>query len=184
MIETLINHGKSVYRPEQRSRGCSEPDTSIWKVRKNEILDVYFLFKLKISIFRHYSMSVKNIIDDIKYHNWNASWLDFSVFFYEGNRLTIAGSDDFSYYHNLEIIIENPSYISGVMDWSCDSNEEFIKLSIQNHGSKIVSILEFYADNELRFKVIGGKVSGNFDTVFYYKRDNLKTNERLAYWVK
>ena len=80
--------------------------------------------------------------------------------FYEGNRLTIAGSDDFSYYHNLEIIIENPSYISGVMDWSCDSNEEFIKLSIQNHGSKIVSILEFYADNELRFKVIGGKVSG------------------------
>lgn len=81
-------------------------------------------------------MSVKNIIDDIKYHNWNASWLDFSVFFYEGNRLTIAGSDDFSYYHNLEIIIENPSYISGVMDWSCDSNEEFIKLSIQNHGSK------------------------------------------------
>ena len=28
------------------------------------------------------------------------------------------------------------------------------------------------------------KISINFDTVFYYKRENLKIGERLAYWIK
>ncbi len=50
-------------------------------------------------------MSEQNIINDIKHHNWKESWLDFSVFLYEHNRLIISGSDDLSYYHTLEIIM-------------------------------------------------------------------------------
>ncbi|MGG7670784.1 hypothetical protein ACQ4OC_19415 [Yersinia sp. J1] len=129
-------------------------------------------------------MSEQSIINDIKKHDWKESWLDFSVFLYERGRLVIVGSDDLSYYHNLEITIETPSYINGVMDWSCDLDEGFMKISIQDNGSQKLSTLEFYSDDELKFKVVGESISVNFDTVFYYKRDNLSTGERLAYWVK
>lgn len=129
-------------------------------------------------------MNGKSIINDIKKHDWKESWLDFSVFLYERGRLIIVGSDDLSYYHNLEITIETLSYINGVMDWSCDLDDDFMKISIQDDGSKKLSILEFYSDNELKFKVVGESISINFDTVFYYERDNLRTGERLAYWVK
>jgi len=129
-------------------------------------------------------MTEQNIADEIKNHNWKESWLDFSIFLYEKNRLVIVGSDDLSYYHNLEIIIETPSYISGVMDWSCDLDDDFIKVSNQDNISRPPLTLEFYSDNELKFKVISEKMSLNFDTVFYYKRDKLNTGERLAYWVE
>lgn len=129
-------------------------------------------------------MTKQNIADEIKNHNWKESWLDFSIFLYEKNRLVIVGSDDLSYYHNLEIIIETPSYISGVMDWSCDLDDDFIKVSNQDDIFCPSLILEFYSDNELKFKVIAEKMSINFDTVFYYKRDKLNTGERLAYWVE
>ncbi|WP_042290962.1 hypothetical protein [Citrobacter sedlakii] len=129
-------------------------------------------------------MSEKNIIDEIKEHNWKESWLDFSFFLYERNRLIIAGSDDLSYYHNLEVIIDNPSYINGVMDWSCDLNEEFIKSSNYTENNCNMSVLEFYSDSELKLKVIAEKISVNFDVVFYYKKENLNIGERLAYWVK
>lgn len=129
-------------------------------------------------------MSEQNIINDIKKHDWKESWLDFSVFLYERGRLVIVGSDDLSYYHNLEITIETPSYINGVMDWSCDLDESFMEISIQDNGSQKSSIIEFYSDNELKFKVVGENISVNFDTVFYYEKDNLNIGERLAYWVK
>lgn len=128
-------------------------------------------------------MNERKLIDSIKEHNWKESWLDFSVFHYEKNQLTIVGSDDFSYYHNVEIIIENPSYINGVMDWSCDIEDNFISL-VKHNNDKEIFELEFYSDSELKFKVILASLSVNFDTVYYYKRGDLKAGERLAYWVK
>lgn len=129
-------------------------------------------------------MSKQDIIDDIKKHDWKESWLDFSVFLYEKNQLVIVGSDDLSYYHTLEIIIESPSFINGVMDWSCDLDEEFIKLSTYVDGSFEISVLEFYSDSELKFRTSAEKISVNFDIVFYYKKENLNIGERLAYWIK
>lgn len=129
-------------------------------------------------------MNEKSIINDIKKHDWKESWLDYSVFLYERGRLVIVGSDDLSYYHNLEITIEMPSYIYGVMDWSCDLDEDFMRISAQDNDLPKSLLLEFYSDNELKFKVIGEGVSVNFDTVFYYKKDNLITGERWAYWIK
>lgn len=129
-------------------------------------------------------MSKQNIIDDIKKHDWKESWLDFSLFLYEKTKLVIVGSDDLSYYHTLEIIIEGPSYINGVIDWSCDLNEEFIKLSTYVDDSCEISVLEFYSDSELKFRTTAERISVNFDIVFYYKKENLNIGERLAYWIK
>ncbi len=94
----------------------------------------------------------------------------FFSFLYEHNRLIISGSDDLSYYHTLEIIIDTPCYISGVMDWSCDLNEEFIKLSSCTDNAREMLVLEFYSEFELKFKVIAKKISINFDTVFLLQK--------------
>ncbi|WP_323637298.1 hypothetical protein [Pectobacterium polaris] len=127
-------------------------------------------------------MKEQDLVSAIREHDWNQSWLDFSVFLYERDRFIISGSHDLSYYHNFEIIITSPSFISGIMDWSCDVNDEFIRVSKSHLEDEF--IVEFYSDNEFTFKVIGKDISINFDTVFYYKRENLKPGERLAYFIK
>lgn len=129
-------------------------------------------------------MSELNIVNEINNHDWKETWLDFSVFLYEKTRLVIVGSDDLSYYHTFEVIIELPSYISGVMDWSCDTDDEFIKLRTNTYSPYERFIIEFYEDSELKLKVTARNVTLNFDTVFYYKKENLKTGERLAYWLE
>ncbi|WP_270221965.1 hypothetical protein [Kosakonia cowanii] len=129
-------------------------------------------------------MNEKDMINLIKNHNWKEKWLDFAVYSFERNKLIITASDDFSYYHTLEIILDNPSYISGVVEWSSDLDEEFIKLLTQFDISSGAFVLEFYSDSELKFKVVAEKMMVNFDTVFYYKREGLKSGERLASWVK
>ncbi|MGQ7746882.1 hypothetical protein ACUNDQ_22130 [Pectobacterium brasiliense] len=108
--------------------------------------------------------------------------MDFSIFLYDRERLIIVGSDDLSYYHTLEIIIELPSFVQGILGWPCDVNDGFIKISKSHLGDEF--IVEFYSDDDFTFKVIGEYISINFDTVFYYKREDLKLGERLAYFIK
>jgi len=123
-----------------------------------------------------------DLVSAIKEHDWKQSWLDFSVFLYERDCLTISGSYDLSYYHNFELVITSPFFISGTIDWSCDVNDDFIKISKSSLEDEF--IIEFYSDDELTFKIIGKDISINFDTVFYYKREDLKPDERLAYFIK
>lgn len=123
-------------------------------------------------------MSDYDLVQKIKMHEWKEPWLDFSIFSYDRGKLVIAGSDDLSYYHNLEITFIQPTFIDGVTEWSCDISEEFIK-----HFPEIKSV-EFYSDGERKLKVIAEDVLVNFDTVFYYQRDHLTDGQRLAYWIK
>ena len=127
-------------------------------------------------------MKEYDLVSAIKEHDWKQSWLDFSVFLYERDCLTISGSYDLSYYHNFELVITSPFFISGTIDWSCDVNDDFIKISKSSLEDEF--IIEFYSDDELTFKIIGKDISINFDTVFYYKREDLKPDERLAYFIK
>lgn len=54
-------------------------------------------------------------------------------------------------------MVEVTSYISGVMDWSCDLDEEFIKSSTYADGSSDISVLRYYSHSELKFKVVAEK---------------------------
>lgn len=133
-------------------------------------------------------MSSYDFICEIKNKNWSMPWLDFSIFRYERESLIIAASDDFSYYHNMEIIIQLPSYIQGSMEWGCDINEDFIKANIgineKNDTENQIRTLTFYSNGEQKFTVVAESFSVNFDTVFYYKREHLLSGQRLAYWVE
>lgn len=124
------------------------------------------------------------MIDKIRSHYWNNCWIDFSIFLHERGRLIIAGSSDLCYYHNFELIIEDTSYISGMTEWTCDPSDEFLKISEKNEQDSPDTVLEFYSEATLQMKIVAMKISINFDAVFYYKRENLKPGERLAYWLK
>ncbi|WP_240347042.1 hypothetical protein [Pectobacterium brasiliense] len=94
--------------------------------------------------------------------------------------MVIAGSDDLSYYHNLEITFIQPTFIDGVTEWSCDISDPpgllstFLKINLLNFTLMV----------KRKLKVIAEDVLVNFDTVFYYLRDNLTDGQRLAYWIK
>ncbi|MCH5359186.1 hypothetical protein KD923_03070 [Escherichia fergusonii] len=129
-------------------------------------------------------MKQQNVVDEIRRNYRNNCWIDFEIYLYSNGRLIIVGSSDLSYYHNFEIIINAPSYMSGDTYWTCDPLDDFMKLKIINDNNDANIILEFYSESILQFKVIAANISLNFDTVFYYKRENLSSGERLAYWIE
>ena len=129
-------------------------------------------------------MKQQNVVDEIRRNYRNNCWIDFEIYLYSNGRLIIVGSSDLSYYHNFEIIINAPSYMSGDAYWTCDPLDDFMKLKIINDDNDANIILEFYSESILQFKIIAANISLNFDTVFYYKRENLSSGERLAYWIE
>ena len=129
-------------------------------------------------------MKQQNVVDEIRRNYRNNCWIDFEIYLYSNGRLIIVGSSDLSYYHNFEIIINAPSYMSGDTYWTWDPLDDFMKLKIINDNNDANIILEFYSESILQFKVIAETISLNFDTVFYYKREKLSSGERLAYWIE
>lgn len=125
-------------------------------------------------------MRIENIVSEIRHHIWEKSWLDFSLYACERSRLVIVGSDDLCYYHTVEIVAENPSFIQNTSYWTCDINEVFIGVDLERGLKK----LAFYYGGEVCFSVSADKFSVNFDTVFYYKKAELLQNQRIAHWVK
>ena len=129
-------------------------------------------------------MKQQNVVDEIRRNYRNNCWIDFEIYLYSNGRLIIVGNSDLSYYHNFEIIINAPSYMSSDTYWTCDPLDDFMKLKIINDNNDANIILEFYSESILQFKLIAANISLNFDTVFYYKRENLSSAERLAYWIE
>jgi hypothetical protein len=104
------------------------------------------------------------------------------------NELIICGSFDFCYYHNLEIIFYEPSFFSLPVSFHTDNlifrignNEERNNLMKEIETDNSVFIFE---NEENSYFVFAQNVQINQDTVFYYKRENLKPNERIADWVE
>jgi len=122
-------------------------------------------------------------------------WFDFHVYSYDGRKLIIAGSEDLTYYHQLEVIFEGISFFSGYFDeWHSDTSKPVFILSSLDTESKLNLEYEILAgSHSFMFKtedqitdvvITARKVSFNTDTVLYYFREDLKENERLADFVK
>lgn len=125
-------------------------------------------------------------IQKILTHPWKMPWIDFS--FYHGTKtdLIIAGSHDFSYYHNLEIIADRPLNIQGHTEWSSGIDYPFI-IAPQTEGNQAdetIKTLQFRSDEGIALTITAESFFYNLDTVFYYKRDNLQPHQRLAYWLR
>lgn len=117
--------------------------------------------------------------------------------------LTLKASLDFSYYHTLEIIFKNITFlqcpISWERVWGEDSfhlrqatKEEKERVIMQNALSQVGAQLVFCLDTKLNnnsstqahYFIVASNIEYNFDTVYYYKKEDLGVNERTASWVK
>ena len=130
---------------------------------------------------------VKQIDDYIRQN----AWFDFHLWRYDGRKLIISGSTDLTYYHKLEIIFTDVFFASTFFDgWNSDTNKPVIEipeyeLNIElNTKFEIEQGYQIFIINTEDYKndiyIAAKEIEFNTDTVFYYQRENLGDNERLA----
>lgn len=105
--------------------------------------------------------------------------------------LTLAGSFDFSYYHDIEIKFKNVSFIACpgsvfiVNRFRLATEEEdamIQKISHGYHEGVTICLEDTVFDHQ--FFLVVSDIEYVVQTVFYYKRENLQPNEKVADWVK
>lgn len=137
--------------------------------------------------------NIKPLVDKIDQLIRTHLWFDFHVFKYDGKNLIIAGSIDLGHYHTLEIVFEGVFFVQGFFTgWHSDTskavftlpNDEAL-LSKQFEIEQGYSVFIFKTEDYQNDIIIAAeKLSFNTDTVFYYEREDLKGNERIADFVK
>jgi hypothetical protein len=120
-------------------------------------------------------------------------WFDFHVLKFDNSKLVIGGGVDLTYFHTLEIIFDDVFFVSAFFKgWRSDTRtivfsipdnvrDLNLKFKIENGYQLFKFTAEDYAESIL---IAARDFSFNTDTVFYYDRQNLKDNERLADFVK
>ncbi|MCB2375977.1 hypothetical protein LGH70_00175 [Hymenobacter sp. BT635] len=131
---------------------------------------------------------VEQIDQEIRKH----LWLDFHVLSYNGSDLIIAGGEDLTYNHELEIIFSDVFFVSAFFQgWHSDAKapvfylpDNLRELNLRHEIEQEYTLFAFRTE-DYRNDVIAAAeaVSYNTDTVFYYERPELKANERIADFV-
>ena len=108
-------------------------------------------------------------------------------------KLIIAGSQDFCYYHNIEIHFIEPSYIE-IPPFISDVDNIVIRIASEEEKKIIFKKTDmiksndeiFCFDDKNKYKYFIAAISIDLKTnnVYYYKREKLKPGERIASWVK
>ncbi|KAF6585980.1 MULTISPECIES: hypothetical protein [Paenibacillus] len=106
-------------------------------------------------------------------------------------KLVLAGSFDFSYYHNIEITFYEVSFLScpgGVFSIECfrlanDKELEMLKtVSYGFHEGPVICMEDKTFGT--RFFIAAESLDYELKTVLYYKRENLQPHESVAEWVE
>ncbi|TGE22114.1 hypothetical protein E5K00_17850 [Hymenobacter aquaticus] len=116
-------------------------------------------------------------------------WLDFHVHSYDGTKLVIAGGKDLTYSHELEIIFSGVFFVSAFFQgWHSDVKapvfylpDNVRELNLQYEIEQGYTLFAFCTEEYRNDVLVAAEaVSYNTDTVFHYKRPELKANERIA----
>ena len=120
----------------------------------------------------------------------NFSWFVFVLL----TRLVLIGSTDFTYGHSLEIKFEEVFHVSVNTEWKTDTSKPVLYLVDDSEGLGINQRYQIEQGNtlfkilsedlETPFYISAKNISFNTDSVLYYKKDNLESNERIADWVQ
>lgn len=118
---------------------------------------------------------------------------DFVVHSFRGDSLLLTGSFDHCYYHELEVHFHVVSYI-GLPVHGIDSPHFSIATDAERRAHNHLeltdtdTLFKIHADPEFRgghsYYVAAESVRMLEGTVFYYMREDLKPNERIAEWVE
>ncbi len=135
-----------------------------------------------------------NEIDRVNEIVETTNTVDFRIQSYDSVNLMLTGSFDFCYYHEVELIFHEVSYISLPTDFSYPKFRKATSAEVSEIGKLIAVDTEetvfcieaetSYSLDKLPFFVVAEKVTLNEGLVFYYERENLKEGERIAPWIK
>lgn len=117
---------------------------------------------------------------------------DFYIYDYSSRpSLILAGSFDFSYYHNIEITFNEVSFVTcpgGIF------TVDLFRLATPDEVTRLNEFTYGYNDTQAicledttfktTFFISAAEVNYKFQNVYYYKRTPLAENERIADWVK
>lgn len=106
--------------------------------------------------------------------------LFFDIYEYAENKLIIAISSDFCYYHNCEFIMDGIELIHCEAMWSTDFNLDYLRIFKFQKNKQDFIRLEILSDCGILFRFIGKSLDFNPYMVFYYERENLKPGERVV----
>ena len=133
----------------------------------------------------------KLAVNEIDNYIRENTWFDFHVWRYDGRNLIISGSIDLTYYHKLEIVFKDVFFASTFFEsWRSNTNKPVIE--IPEHKVNKALNLKFEIEQGYQIFLIrtedfkndiyiaAKEISFNTDTVYYYQKDNLGKNERLA----
>ncbi|WP_434749951.1 hypothetical protein [Paenibacillus amylolyticus] len=109
----------------------------------------------------------------------------------QSQQLVLAGSFDFSYYHNVEITFTEVEFIL------CPGtifNVELFRLATEEENTQLNSIMHGYERNgtvfclenefeQQRFYIVAKQMTYHFGMVYYYDWPNLEPGERIAEFV-
>ena len=122
----------------------------------------------------------QTIVEQISRVNDLASW-DYTFSRVNEQTLMILGSNDFDYYHHLELELSGVTYCDLPDDFS---HAEFRLLDHQRGQFEIGVSAVPKTDIKMHEYVIRASgISARVGTVYYYNRENLKPGERIASWV-
>jgi hypothetical protein len=112
----------------------------------------------------------------------------------EDSTLSIIGSFDFGYYHDVENIFYGVTYIScptyfidAIFRLATEAERYSIKEKLFDGWDDFIiciAIDENLPGSNLKHYIVAKEVRYIFEKVYYYKRGNLKEGERIAEWVK
>ncbi len=117
---------------------------------------------------------------------------EIQLYKYEIGKFIFSGSKDSIYYHNFEITFIHPSHINGPLNLQIDYDKEFteeiplIHLSwrtIHSESDRPLRAFRIKSSDGTFLEIAAEAFDINTDLVYHYPRENLKSNERLAYWV-
>lgn len=132
--------------------------------------------------------SFNTAIPAINNHFLKTLWLDFEIIGVHDGVLKLKASTDFCYYHECEIELYELRYFSGPMEWTSTPADQLIEILPDNEAVDLInrhkletpcSVITFNTDDAFKVIIAAGSIRFNFDTVYYYERENLAANERV-----
>ncbi|NIA00208.1 hypothetical protein [Massilia sp. CCM 8734] len=116
-------------------------------------------------------------------------WLDFEIINLQNGILKIKASKDFCYFHDCEIEFSDVRYFSGPMLWRTSPNEGLTEIlpkdevvnMINEHAFETpCNAISFITETSYKVIIVCASIKVNFDRVYYFAKENLGLNERIA----
>lgn len=141
---------------------------------------------------REHIISIKKTVDAINERFTREYPVEFfKIASYDGKKLVIWASSDFTTHHSFELIFENVFFFKGDFEWSRNEEIPLIVIAeiINNpSGARAKFILEsdgyYYSNHNHKVEIEAADISYCTDVVLYFHKDVLAPGERIAEWVK